>query len=248
MNKIFFLHIPKTGGSSINAVFANQFDDGCYQEHIENLNLDEIDKILNKDNFFMSGHVPYPRIKNLLEKIIDIKRIVILRDPFDHLISHISWIYNLYSDIARFEQHPVEVQDLSAFLNGIDFNSLDDLQHFVETLSPYGIASFDNRQTRYLSDPSDAKWVTEKDYLKGLNNIKDFDFVGFFENLPSDVLKLVQCILQKSIKVPHINKKNKKVFSITHQQDEIKELLFPLLKYDLSLYKTYNKMNGVFLQ
>ena len=35
MNKIFFLHIPKTGGSSINAVFANQFDDGCYQEPVE---------------------------------------------------------------------------------------------------------------------------------------------------------------------------------------------------------------------
>ena len=51
--KLFFLHIPKSGGSSINRYFRDYFNNGNYLDHCENYNKSEIENFLkNKNNLF----------------------------------------------------------------------------------------------------------------------------------------------------------------------------------------------------
>ena len=238
MPKVFFLHMPKTGGSSVNEVFANEFGNDCYLEHIENLEPEEIDKVLRKDNFFISGHVPYPRIKSKLDGVDNMLKFVFLREPFSHLNSHISWIRNLLNDHEKFQQHPSDVQNLSRFLNNINFDSHRDLSCFLNELPPYGIASFDNRQTRYLADPSDLETVSKGDLERALLNLNDFDFIGCFEKFSLDLQNFVKSRIGLNInRIPFQNKKNRKVLLDVHSVPDFKEILYPLVEHDLQLYE-----------
>ena len=238
MPKVFFLHMPKTGGSSVNEVFANEFGNDCYLEHIENLDPDEIDKALHKDNFFISGHIPYPRIKSKLDEVDSILKFVFVREPFSHLNSHISWIRNLLNDHERFQQHSSDVQNLSKFLNNIDFGSRRELTCFLKELPPYGIASFDNRQTRYLADPPDHAKVSKEDLNRALLNLEDFDFIGCFEKFSLDLQEFVKSRIGLNInQIPFRNKKNRKVLLDVHSVPDFKEILYPLVEHDLQLYE-----------
>lgn len=235
MKKIYFLHIPKTGGTSINRFFRSKFSDNMYLDHFEN-NLGILDVFLKNHSFYLSGHVPYPRIKDKLDNITDLHKIVFLRDPYEQLISHISWVHNLMHDQLRLENHPPEVQILSKFLNQFDFSKSKDIQIMVRELSSYGIAAFDNRQIRYLADPSDDNLVDQSDLHKALRNIVNFNSIGVFEYFVKSFLEISNSLNIDSSYIPSENNFNNKVIKKDLINDEYKESLYPLVKYDIMLY------------
>jgi len=234
--RLFFLHIPKSGGSSINKYFRGYFNDFDYLDHCENYNKSLLEKFLKKKSFFLSGHVPFTRIRPVLN-LINIKKIVFLREPYDHLISHISWIRNLFLDKDRLVLHPCEVQEFSEFLYSLDFLKVNDLEYLVKNLNSYGISLLDNRQVRYFSDPPDGKYINEVHFMESLCLSKEFEFIGLFENFNEDLKKLSKLFDLDARSVPHVNLKNEKILKeISLNQ---KHVLNPLVKYDLKLYNEY---------
>ncbi len=235
MCKIYFLHIPKTGGSSINNIFKKQFNDHNYLEHIEN-NIEDVDILLKKPNFYLSGHIPYPRIQGKFYKIINLYKFVFIRNPYDHIISHISWIYNLSRDIKFLRKHPIEVQELSIYLNKFNFSCLKDFKIMINELPPYGIAAFDNRQTRYFSDPPDNKYVDDIYFKKAVSVIHKFEFIGFFENFTYCINNLSKKLNIDFHSLTVQNSNNKKLIDKDFLKSKYYDFLHNFIKYDLRLY------------
>lgn len=241
MKKIYFLHIPKTGGTTINSFFRLHFSESQYLDHFENQKV-ILKSFLKNDSFYLSGHVPYPRIKKELDCIFNLQKIVFLRDPYDHLVSHISWVYNLWSNEIRLKKHPKEVQDLSCYLNKFNFSSEGDLELLVNEMSTYGIATFDNRQSRYLSDPPDSSKFND-DFLEiSFKNSLEFEEIGIFEYFNESVRNICRSFQISHYPIPHKNKSKNKISDSTKIT---REIFYPFYKYDLLLYKSVVNKNNI---
>jgi len=94
--KVFFLHIPKTGGEFINNLLRKLVPDDQYLEHLQNYVHLEDKSFLEKR--FLSGHIPLKRF----HKIVHVYSINSTR-PVLHLtlrslmqLTHLRFKFNLF--------------------------------------------------------------------------------------------------------------------------------------------------------
>ncbi|NJN74653.1 MAG: hypothetical protein HC799_18610 [Limnothrix sp. RL_2_0] len=131
------MHIPKTAGTSLNNFLASHFTRDEYVLHMESNNewRDQKLAILRKKKF-ISGHIRFPDIlkKNLHEERL---KIITLRNPIDHLASHISWVRHLSlpGNEKRLHQHTHEIQDISTKLSVLDFSNYKQVSGFFNNMS-----------------------------------------------------------------------------------------------------------------
>lgn len=119
MNKsnelLFFVHIPKTGGSSVNAHLRDKFSNGV--EHVES-------SISNPEKFFeicghakwISGHVHFPIAKDrlLASTSRPVRFFSCVRDPARQVMSHLNWLIEIQNRTKKFfYDHPVNIQEIS---------------------------------------------------------------------------------------------------------------------------------------
>ena len=60
-----------------------------------------------------------------------------IREPYSHLISHISWIRNLTQNSNRFNAHPKTVQELALKLEKLNFEDTSQVDEFVNQIDGY---------------------------------------------------------------------------------------------------------------
>lgn len=240
--KIFFLHIPKTGGQYINNLFRRIISDDQHSEQIQNYLHLEDKSFLNKR--FLSGHIPLKRLQKISDDLEDRCIFTIIREPYDHLISHISWIRNLAQEPPRFDLHPKVVQDLALKLELINFESEPEVEFFVKEIDGYALAAFDNRQVRYFVDPPDNEWTNSTHKSEAIKMANQLSYVGLFEefeNSVSAILKIIDSKENFSLDMKPVNSENKKVIQDIHNKPDIKNTLYPLVCHDLELYETFLK-------
>ena len=89
--KVFFNHIAKCGGTSINKIAKNQYQDDF---HIltPSTSIEELQVWLNKETFFISSELFHISIEaiSLILKDTSIKRVVLSRDPIDRFKSFLA--------------------------------------------------------------------------------------------------------------------------------------------------------------
>ena len=231
------MHIPKTAGSSINNFFGNIFGSEYSLFHLETIqDWETLSDTYFQPYVYIAGHTPFPRVSKRLEGG-QWRTFSVIRDPFDHLISHISWVKNLVRTPRRFRNSPRDVQKLSRRLNEINFNDVDDVAKFFH--SPLGLAlsMFDNRQVRYFSDPPDDEPATEKSFKDALITTQNFTFVGVFERLKETIAYVVgNWFTGHAEFIPefsHVNVYNPKV----PNHSNLKDVLEPFFRYDCLLYQ-----------
>lgn len=240
--KIFFLHIPKTGGQYINNLFRRIISDDQHSEQIQNYLHLKDKSFLSKR--FLSGHIPLKRLQKISDDLKDRFIFTIIREPYDHLISHISWIRNLAQEPPRFDLHPKVVQDLALKLELINFESEPEVELFVKQIDGYALAAFDNRQVRYFVDPPDNEWTNSTHKSEAINMANQLSYVGLFEefeNSVSAILKIIDSKENFSLDMKPVNSENKKVIQDIHNKPDIKNTLYPLVCHDLELYETFLK-------
>lgn len=225
--KLFYIHTPKTAGSSVNEYFTNIFPNSiCHIEgklKLENgLDLDEYD--------FASGHIGYTHA----HKILDDKwlKLVTFREPYSFVISHLCWI-RLLADPGqeeRFNNHPEIFQRIAKKMASLDLSKADSIKLFIEWLDSVGCDYLHNTQTFYL------------DYAKTIEGAKaaleKIEFVGTLEKIDK-FLELINYELSLDVKFERAPRKNvnKQKYGLDINNPEHKKALLPLIDKDIEIYK-----------
>jgi len=238
MNKYFFLHIPKTGGSFFNGFLAKNFKD--FVDHIESkidLNNENDLKKLKKINAF-SGHIIYPLFRNKFKE--NISYITILRNPIEQIISHITYVRELgeKSEKNRLEKHSEVIKKIVFKLKTVDLSSPNEIKQLIKWLEDNKIWLFHDCQTRYLGGGMGA--IKPINLNMALENLEKIDYVGITERLKEFMILLA---LKEKFKLIEYQKENvtKNRYGLDINNPEIRKELQPLIQNDHIIYKFARK-------
>ena len=242
--KMFFMHIAKTGGSTINNWITNHYSPLRCRPHIEAFHLNPStynNFFSNKD--FLSGHVPLDVAisKNYIDE--NFKTMTVLRNPKDQLISHLSWVKRLGfpENANEFKSHPLHIQRIAIRLNEAT------LTDFLQSMTSEEKDLFDNVQTRYLANAFHRD-LKLNDIDVALDTINSFDFIGITERL-SELALLIESAMDWKQSDILLARKNVSKYKISIEEingiDD--RILNKLLQFDELIYAaTYTRFISMF--
>lgn len=241
-SSIIFMHIPKTAGTSFNILAQSILSRDGFVSHAELINNTKIPE-LQKTNRYISGHIRIGLIKKYfaLDKAA---LYTIIREPYAHLNSHMNWLITTYasSDDNYFKYNNPIIYDIGRDLSKYDFTSIENLHHFVHDISELHSAFFDNMQTRYFLD-NEINSVNRQHLTEAKANLKLFTLVGLTE----DYATFVQDFMETNgFKIPQLDKKlniSKSSPLFDDHNKTVREILYPLVRFDLELYRHIKQMN-----
>lgn len=220
-NSIYFMHIPKTAGTSFKHALIKNFDSneifpskrdinknsGRYPniERIEKKKL--VPKIQQAKLFY--GHYPL-HIYNRFELDKDLK-ITFLRDPIRRTISHLK-----------------HLKRYNPLFKGL---SLEEIFEFKD----FRVWQFDNLQTRYFLMGTPNYNLNFSNLKTAKNNLLKFDFVGITENY-RDSLKLFENRFDISIEYLEHNKLSTSKTSSSSINEEFFLKIYDSNRLDIELY------------
>ena len=243
---VFFMHIAKTAGSSVNEFFIEHFGRERAAMHIESVT----DPTTLAHHQFISGHIGLERF----QRDFDAEKFytaTILRDPVRQLVSHLNWVRHLSEpERAEFMQgHPAIVREISARLQKVDFSNAESLSQFVSALRPAERPLFDNCQCRYFHTVPAGKPYDEEAFIKAAANMARFDFVGLTENFEPAIryLSAKAGIVKSWEKPPRVNV-NKFEYGFDFTNSDLVTAVAPLIRYDQALYHRASDLSKALLQ
>ena len=244
LNPLFFMHIPKTAGTSFNNYIRQYFGYGKSHTHIQTTPLPE-QRCMARDSDFLSGHITYEHIDTIYVDRPNIDLHTIVRDPLKQLHSHIGWVKGIALDQGSefFRKHNALVQKMGRDLFQTDLSEPGNLKQLVENLDGFQIDFFDNIQTRYFLGYRPDR-VAQSDCDNAIGNISKFATIGLTENFGAYVEEFCDyyAIQQKPVTSVHNPSKVAPLFDVSNP--EIRDVLSPLVCYDLQLYKKISEQKN----
>lgn len=158
MEKLLYLHIPKTGGVAFRSIIENSV---CSEKILHITSPADLPTKAGQKKFdFIHGHLNIRKTKN----ITDHKLITSLRNPIDRCISAYSFWRSLNPNDAAIDPNGLmkirKAQELS-------------LDEFISTREPLIISELSNLQTRLLSGAKKAELHLDATHLeKAINTLK----------------------------------------------------------------------------
>lgn len=144
---IFFVHVPKTAGSAINAMLKEHEPNGA--DHQEHLFEDKAALKKAAESFaWMSGHVDFSIASKRLAEATDrpVRFFTCVRDPAKQVASHYNWLIEIFHKSPQFYAgHPPVLREISSVLRAGPF----DLDTVIGNLSAYQVL-FLNGQSRFV--------------------------------------------------------------------------------------------------
>ncbi len=243
---IFYFHVPKTAGSSINKFFSDNLSKHHF--HIENVkNLDK--EFCTKYNF-LSGHVSY----NRMDKVLDLKKWITFatfREPVSYTISHLKWVRKLADrgEEERFNSHPKIFQKIALKMAEYDFSQVNDIKDFIKWVESIDFYYFHNTQLHYMHQTNDQGSLSQKQIDIAIKNLNTIDFVGIQEEL-DDFMDIIAYEFGWEVeKKPKVNI-NDNNYGFDINNEETKKALLPLYRQDMIIYeeakKLYNQQKNLY--
>ncbi len=235
---VWFMHIPKTAGSSFNAFARTCFSAERFLTHIERLGIDERSRAARRANY-LSGHLPLYQLSELI-KPNGYKYFSIIREPYSHLHSHLNYVRGVdpgsLLEHHYTYQHNESVKVLSSELNRIDFGDHVEIRRFVNELKAYQLDFFDNMQTRYFLSHRPAR-VSRDDLEQACENVMKFTSVGLTESYDRFREHFCAFIGVAADKQTIQANKSKQYRLFDLADSGVREIVLPLVQYDLKLYE-----------
>jgi hypothetical protein len=233
---LLYVHIAKTAGSTVNKVLSEWFGQGNSLIHAES-KINWKDRVKQKNVKFLSGHIPYQEF-NKTRELNSYKKAITFREPYSHVVSHLSWIraLSLLENKARYKAHPEYIQILSDKLASYDLSCSMQLTEVINSFTSIEYRLLDNTQTRYIRTDISKASVDEVDFINAVDSLKHFDFVGVDNDISGFLAKVAAEYSFESIEEERRENVLNDKFGLDIDKLEIKEALFPLVQYDLKLY------------
>lgn len=233
--KAFFLHIPKTAGSSVNVFFRQSFPEGECLSHIEGIRSDWQDKA--RPVSMLSGHIQFPDYER---NFGDQNRVLIcfFREPLRQLVSHIYWVRHLSEpEKADFlNDHPDIIKEISRRMTGFDFSTEKGLSAFVESMSHAEASLFDNYHVRFLSSPKFRERVSESHCREAFANLGRIHIIGLAEEMSVSLQYIADSLALPAGKQEVRENVNAYRYGIDLNNPSVRDILQPLVRYDQQLY------------
>lgn len=178
--RLFFVHIPKTAGTTLNAIAGKLFQRA--QEHLENLDWRDVEAFA--DFNFLSGHLS-SRMPVQLYRPKGFRFFTMFREPAEQFVSHLRWLrhYAKYPpDEARRLIDPANLE-IALALDAAPADLRSQVLCLRDLLGVPRLALavrplFDNSLTRYMATVSAARHVGGADAERGLDALDDFALIG----------------------------------------------------------------------
>lgn len=186
--RLFFMHIAKTAGSSVNALALRHFPPERCVTHVESYHLrPDMDVLDLQDKLFVSGHVTVPVALGRRYISRSFSTFTLLREPLAHLRSHIAWVKRLgLPEHAReCARHPAYIQGMARRLNETS------LEEFIAGMGELESNLFDNAQTRYLANAF-SRPLDDGHLELALSVLRGFDLVGVNEEFDQSMRVLAR--------------------------------------------------------
>lgn len=229
--KYFYLHIPKTAGTTFNNFLETSFSSKECLFHIES----KFDKIVGKR--VIGGHIALPRAHKSIVDFDNYIKLTVLREPLAQISSHLRYVKKLgeASEKERLRGHTDPIKKIVFFLSTINFSEPKDITKLIEWLEDEKYTLFHNTQTQYLVGSRFS--VSQEQLASAKKAIDQIDYVGITEQLDNYIQ-----LLAFEFKLPSVIKSKK--LNITSESYGLDinnpltiEALAPLICYDEIIYK-----------
>ena len=151
---IFFVHVPKTAGTTVNAGLHRELPDGI--THCEAIIRDDVSlKRAASECDWLSGHVSLPNAEARLREMTDrpVRFFACVRRPVDQVRSHYNWLIEIYRrGPAFYEPHPRAIRDISETIR----RSRHDPASIIDILDHHA-GLFLNCQSKWILGTEDAR-------------------------------------------------------------------------------------------
>ncbi|MDG2528785.1 hypothetical protein [Caulobacter endophyticus] len=239
--KIFFLHIPKTAGTSFVDTLRGWFPKADRANYIEGLPGEARGQLGAKS--FVSGHLFWDEVHRL--PCMGERRLIsVFRDPYARLASHLRYMDRYSQPDYRdgFDAFDDDMKAIVERISKLDFERPSDLESFFSDLSGWGRAAFDNSQTRFMTcDPGSEACSPYGALSDGaidlaLERLEALDMIGISEDLRTTIERLaLQIRLQPPARIARSNTRSS-VRKLDHRDPAIRAAMAPLVRFDERLY------------
>jgi hypothetical protein len=182
---ILFIHIPKTGGSSLELYFCNKFNIPLNDKSLYML-LDEKNKNNTIEIDTSLQHMTYNTIMKNKEyfniKFEDLKIITIVRNPYERIISDLFYYFKIYINTTPAEVFIIMKKYL---YEKLDNHTIP--QYFFITQNKKLIPNISILHTETLKSDMIKLGYTDFDMHDNCNKVK----VNYYNYLNSDSIKLI---------------------------------------------------------
>ncbi|MFC1680896.1 hypothetical protein ACFL1S_03760 [Pseudomonadota bacterium] len=233
---VFFMHIPKTAGTSFNTFACSRFSANSTATHIENMDEDNY-PALQREKSYLAGHLPL----RLIKQRFDVSRfdlLTMLREPYRQLHSHVDWIKNIGADPESdfFLSHHRFFRALALKLNEPGFSIVDELESLARHQPKDLVSLFDNNQTRYFLDNIPQK-VTASDFYAAKRNLDYFKLTGVTEQYAEFAASFCNSYASNYVEQKHRFNQSEREQLFDCRDNYVRSKLLPLVEFDLMLYE-----------
>jgi len=235
--QLFYMHIAKAGGSTVNRHLLQYFDPRAARDHIESAPEWAKNPAALQEYEFLSGHISLQAFDDALDAS-DFHLVTVMREPWSHLRSHLAWIRHLTDpgEERRYAVHPEPVQQFARRLADCDFTSPDALAKLVSTLEPHDRILVDNCQVRYFA-PVTGEWTTAQDLEAAIAAQKRFDLIGTTDRLDEFFTALAERMAWPLDLPEKRENVTQSFYGLERPADDVRAALGPLITFDERLYR-----------